>query len=152
MSAVETRAEPSALSVPAGEERPPRRPRRLPRPTPWWAAVAGVLLLAFVLRLWGVKHGLPYAYNADENAHYVPRAIGLFGHDWDPGYFVNPPAFTYVLHIVFGLWYGGRVGVSDAFAANPTPVWALARFCAAALGTLSVGLLYLFGARLIDRR
>ena len=42
----------------------------------WRLGVAGVLLLALGLRLWGLKQGLPYAYNADENAHFLPRAIG----------------------------------------------------------------------------
>ena len=45
---------------------------------------------ALGLRLWGLKQGLPYAYNADENAHFLPRAIGMFGHELDPGYYVNP--------------------------------------------------------------
>src|SRR3712207_7364600 len=49
--------------------------------------------------------------SADENAHFVPKAIGLFGHDWNPDYFVNPPGYTYLLHIVFAVWYGGREGV-----------------------------------------
>ena len=44
----------------------------------------------------GLKHGLPYVYNADENAHFVPRAIGMFGHGFNPHYFVNPPAYTYL--------------------------------------------------------
>ena len=63
-------------------------------------ARVAALLLALGLRLWGLKQGLPYAYNADENAHFLPRAIGMFGHELDPGYFVNPPAYTYVLHVL----------------------------------------------------
>jgi hypothetical protein len=118
----------------------------------WGLAVGAVLLLAFSLRVWGVGHGLPYAYNADENAHFVTRAIGLFGHDWNPNYFVNPPAYTYLVHVVLGLWYGGRAGVSDAFAADPTNIWIMARVLAGALGTLAVWLLYLAGSRLFDRR
>ena len=78
-----------------------------------------VLAVALGLRVWGVKQGLPYAYNADENAHFVPNAIGLFGHGWDPHYFVNPPAYTYLLHVVFAVWFGGRAGVSNAFADQP---------------------------------
>ena len=118
----------------------------------WGAAVGAVLLLAFGLRVWGIDHGLPYAYNADENAHFVTRAIGLFGHDWDPNYYVNPPAYTYLVHIALGLWFGGREGVSNAFAADPTEIWIISRTLAALLGTLAVWLLYLAGARLIDRR
>jgi len=118
----------------------------------WGAAVGGLLVLAFALRIWGNGHGLPYAYNADENAHFVTRAIGLFGHDWDPNYYINPPAYTYLVHLVLGVWYGGRAGVSNSFAADPTQIWLIARTLAALLGTVAVWLLYLAGARLVDRR
>src|SRR5688572_11187285 len=149
---------------------PPRRPsprpplaRRLPRVSvpsaasrredwPWWLAVAALLLVALLLRLWGNDHGLPYAYNADENGHFVPRAIGIYGHEWNPDYFVNPPAYTYLLHIVFTVWFGGREGVSRLFATDPTEVWVVARTVSAVLGTMAVGLLYLAGAKLFDRR
>ncbi len=119
---------------------------------PWWLAVALLLAAAACLRVWGVGHGLPYAYNADENAHFVPGAIGLFGHSYNPHYFVNPPAYTYLLHAVFAVWFGGREGVSRAFATDPTEVFTVARLTAAALGTLAVWLVYLAGARLVDRR
>ncbi len=118
----------------------------------WGAAVAGLLLLSLALRLWGNSHGLPYAYNADENAHFVTRSIGLFGHDWDPNYYINPPAYTYLVHIVLGVWYGGRAGVSNSFAADPTQIWIIARTVAAVMGTIAVWLLYLAGTRLVDRR
>jgi 4-amino-4-deoxy-L-arabinose transferase-like glycosyltransferase len=114
-------------------------------------AVAALLTGAFVLRVWGIDHGMPWAYNTDENSHFVPRAIGMFGHDLNPRYFVNPPAFTYVLHAVFGVWFGGREGVSEAFASDPTPVWITARLTAAALSTLAVGLLIWAGTRLFGR-
>jgi 4-amino-4-deoxy-L-arabinose transferase-like glycosyltransferase len=118
----------------------------------WGLAIGAVLLLAFGLRIWGVAHGTPYAYNADENAHFVTRAIGLFGHDWNPNYFVNPPAYTYLVHILLGVWYGGRAGVSDAFATDPTDIWIMTRVLAGVLGTIAVWLLYLAGSRLVDRR
>ena len=118
----------------------------------WGAAIGAVLLVAFLLRIWGVGHGLPYAYNADENAHFVTRAIGLFGHDWDPKYYVNPPAYTYLVHLALGVWYGGRAGVSNSFAADPTEIWIIARTLAALTGTLAVWLLYLGASRLVDRR
>jgi hypothetical protein len=118
-----------------------------------WGGAVGVLLIgALALRLWGVKHGLPYAYNADENAHFVPKAIQLFGHGWNPHYFVNPPAYTYVLHLVFAVWYGGREGVSSTFALDQGQVFIIARVVSAGLGTLAVWALYLAGARFFDRR
>ena len=71
---------------------------------------------------------------------------------YDPHYFpANPPGFTYLLHLLFAVWFGGRAGVSHTFAVDPTTVFVLARATAAVLGTLAVWLLYLAGARLFDR-
>src|SRR5947208_14292365 len=103
----------------------------------WGAAVAALLAVAFALRIWGVRQGLPYAYNVDENAHFVPKAIQLFGHGWNPHYFVNPPAYTYLLHLVFAVWYGGRESVSNTFATNQTEVFVIARVTVAVLGTVA---------------
>ncbi|MEA2269778.1 MAG: hypothetical protein QOC64_2388 [Solirubrobacteraceae bacterium] len=147
MSAVETAPTPPA---PAPPPRP--APDRGGRRWPWWLGLAALLTVALGLRLWGIGHGLPYAYNADENAHFVPGAIGLFGHGYNPHYFVNPPAYTYLLHVVFALWFGGREGVSSAYATHPTEVFVVARVTAAVVGTVAVWLLYCAGARLADRR
>ena len=104
------------------------------------------------LRLWGIRHGLPYVFNADEGAHFVPRAIGMFGHSLNPQYFVNPPAFTYLLHFAFWARWGSREAVGGAFAADPSTAFAIARVLAALLGVAAVGLLAWAGARLFDRR
>ena len=132
-------------------ERAVRRERRRER-LRWAPWVALLLLLSFGLRVWGAKQGLPYAYNADENAHFVPKAIGLFGHSWNPDYFVNPPAYTYLLHVVFAIWFGGREGVSSSYAADPTEVFYVARLVSAACGTIAVWLLYLAGTKLFNDR
>jgi hypothetical protein len=124
---------------------------RAARPSPYLIALAALLIGALVLRLWGLKHGLPYVYNADENAHFVPRAIGMFDHSYNPGYFINPPAFTYLLHALFWLGWGGD-GVQAAYAADTGDVFAVARAASAVLGTVAVGLLAWAGARLFDRR
>src|SRR4051794_6017691 len=157
MSAVETPPQAAAARpapAPSGWaaaalERPRARRRSDAR---WALALAALLAGAFVLRVWGAKQGLPYAYNADENAHFVPKAIGLFGHSLNPDYFVNPPAFTYLLHAVFAVGYGGREGVSHAFATDPGAVFLVGRISAAVCGVVAVGLLFAAGARLFDRR
>ena len=118
----------------------------------WPAAVAALVLAAFGLRLWGFRQGLPYVYNADENAHFVAGAIGMFGHTYNPHYFINPPGLTYLLHAAFQVGFGGRDGVSASYAADPTNVFAFARALSGALGAIAVGLLAGAGARLFDRR
>jgi len=122
------------------------------RVTPTGLALGGILLGAFLLRIWGAEHGLPYAYNADENAHFVPRAIGMFLTNGDPNYYVNPAGYTNVLFLVFAVWFGGREGVSSTFASNPADVFLVARVTAAVLGTIGIWLLYLAGRRFFDRR
>ena len=117
----------------------------------WPAALLGLFVAALILRLVGFKTGLPYVYNADENAHFVPRAIGMFGHGWNPGYFINPPAFTYVLHVLFAIrWGTDPASVGGAFAANPTEAFAIARAASGFLGALAVPLTAIAGARLFE--
>jgi Dolichyl-phosphate-mannose-protein mannosyltransferase len=116
-----------------------------------WPALAGVLIAAVSLRLWGVAQGLPYVYNLDESDHFVPRAVAMFGHGLNPHYFANPPALTYLLHLAFAVWFGGGAGVRHAYALHPQDVYVLARVATALLGTAAVWLLYLVGSRLFDR-
>jgi Dolichyl-phosphate-mannose-protein mannosyltransferase len=113
--------------------------------------LAGVLLATLGLRLWGIKQGLPYSYNVDEATHFVPRAVGFFGHDLNPNYFLNPPAYSYLLYIVFELWFGSADAVARAYTSDPTTVFVVARVVAAVLGTVAVWLTYLFGTRLFTR-
>src|SRR5688572_6796101 len=72
----------------------------------WPLALIGLFVAALALRLVGLKTGLPYVYNADENSHFVPRAVGMFGHSLNPDYFINPPAFTYAIHALFAVRWG----------------------------------------------
>jgi hypothetical protein len=117
-----------------------------------WPGLAVVLAGGLALRLWGVAQGLPYAYNADEADHFVPHAIEMFQKGTlNPEYFANPPAYTYVLHFLFALWYGGAAGAVHAFAVHPQAVYTLARVAAALLGTAALWLLYATGARLFNR-
>jgi hypothetical protein len=117
-----------------------------------WAGLALVLLGGLGLRLWSVRQGLPYVYNTDEADHFVPRAVEMFVRgSLNPHYFANPPAFTYVLHYLFAVSYGGASGVERALALHPTEVYTLARVAAAVLGTAALWLLYATGARLFNR-
>jgi hypothetical protein len=114
--------------------------------------LAVVLACALALRLWGVREGLPYVYDIDEAAHFVPRALEMSGlHHLNPHYFANPPALTYLLHLVFAVRFGGYAGVTRAAALHPSEVYFVARATVAVLGALAVWLLYILGARLFGR-
>jgi len=117
-----------------------------------WPLLAAILLGALGLRLWGIKQGLPYVYNIDEAGHFVPKAVAMSAHGLNPDYFVNPPALTYVLHLVFVLWFAGGHSLTHEYTLHPDRVFLVARVVVAVLGTGAVWLLYLLGARLFDRR
>src|SRR5438132_13879489 len=77
------------------------------RPSGWALAVGGLLVGALALRLWGIKQGLPYVYNIDEASNFVPTAVSFyFTGSWNPHYFINPPAFSYLLHEVYAVCIG----------------------------------------------
>ena len=131
----------------------PSAPARARRPDAWALGVAALLVGALGLRLWGIKHGLPYVYNVDEASNFVPTAVSYFFTDsWNPHYFINPPAFSYLLYAVFGVWFGGGDDVGRALASDPTAVFVVGRVTSAVLGTAAVGFVYLTAARLYDRR
>ena len=128
-------------------------------PSPFGLALAGILALAFGLRLWGIKHGLPFVYNVDEGSNFVPTAVSYYFTDsYNPHYFINPPAFSYLLHVVLGTWFGGgwpfgaEKEAGSAFATDPSAVFVVSRTTSAVLGTAAVAFVYLTGARLYDRR
>ncbi|HTD10418.1 MAG TPA: hypothetical protein VK680_16155, partial [Solirubrobacteraceae bacterium] len=80
----------------ATAEQTPEAPHVAPVPhgsRRWvWPALTAVLLGGLGLRLWGVRQGLPYAYNADEADHFVPHALKMFAQGTlNPHYFANPP-------------------------------------------------------------
>jgi 4-amino-4-deoxy-L-arabinose transferase-like glycosyltransferase len=110
-----------------------------------------LLTVTLAVRLWGVKQGLPYSYNSDEATHFIPRAVAFFSHDYNPQYFLNPPAYSYLLHLVFELWFGSADAVRRTFAEDPTEVFVVARVVAAVLGTVAVWLTYLAGERFFNR-
>ncbi len=130
-----------------------RAPRLSAARLAWPAALLGLFAAAFVLRLIGLRTGLPYVYNADENSHFVPRAVGMFGHGFNPHYFVNPPAFTYVVHFLYVLRYGlDPASIGGAYAADPTGAFTIARAASAFLGAAAVPLTAIAGARLFEDR
>ncbi|MGI8633680.1 MAG: glycosyltransferase family 39 protein [Solirubrobacterales bacterium] len=119
--------------------------------SPWAWGLAAVMALGLVLRLWGIQYGLPFAYNIDERAHFVPRAVEMFGGSLDPDYQLNPAGYTYAAAAGMALVYRSAETVQSTFADDPTAIFTVARVVSALLGTAAIGLLYLAGRRLFGR-
>jgi hypothetical protein len=106
---------------------------------------------ALGLRLWSIRYGLPWVYNRDEETHFVPRAVQMFGGSFNPHYFENPPALTYLFYLVFRIRFSAS-GFRHAFAADPTAAYEIARVLVALISTASVAFVYWAGTRWFDRR
>jgi hypothetical protein len=117
-----------------------------------WPTLAAILAAGLALRLWGARQGLPFVFNTDEADHFLPHAVEMFQRGTlNPHYFANPPAFTYLLHFLLAIAYGGGNGAIRALRLEPAEVYTLARVAAAVLGTAALWLLYATGARLFGR-
>ena len=144
----------SATASPARVRRRGRRPAALAPRATWIALVAASSSLAFVLRIVGYKTGLPYVYNADENSHFVPRAIGMFGHSPNPELLHQPARLHVRRPRALHACAGGRTRRRSAARSRPirrprSPSPAPRR---AFLGALAVALTAIAGARLFDDR
>ena len=122
--------------------------RRVAKP----AYLVLLLLLAagFILRVKNNGYGLPYVYNVDEGSHFTARAVGMLDGDWNPHYFQNPSAFTYLAHIALQFRFGK--GAIDAFKLDPTAIYETTRTVAALLCLVGVVAIFWAGRRLWDAR
>ena len=118
-------------------------------------AVLGPMLLAgLVLRVLHNDHGLPYVYYVDEGSHFTKRAVEVF-RDANPGYFQNPSAYTYLLHLLYravSLPFGGGEKVIGGYRNNADWVFELSRGLAAVLCLAGVVAVYFAGRQLWNRR
>jgi len=112
--------------------------------------LAAILLAACGLRVWSLGNGLPYAYNLDERAHFVPHAVAMTGGDLNPGYFINPPFLTYILAAWLSVIHLG--GVERWFADDAGAVFLAGRWISVFFGVASVGATYVAGKVWFERR
>jgi 4-amino-4-deoxy-L-arabinose transferase-like glycosyltransferase len=105
-----------------------------------------LVVVGLVLRVKNNDYGLPYVYNVDEGSHFTARAVGMLGGDWNPHYFQNPSAFTYLAHFALALRFGHAA--IDAFRLDPTSIYVTTRTVAALLCTVGVVAVFWAGRRL----
>ena len=118
-------------------------------------AVLGLILAAgLVLRVLHNDHGLPYVYYVDEGSHFTKRAVEMF-RDLSPGYFQNPSAYTYLLHLVYRVLavpLGGSEEIIAGYKTSANWVFEISRGLAAILCLAGVVGTYIAGRQLWDRR
>ncbi|MDA0179184.1 glycosyltransferase family 39 protein [Solirubrobacter phytolaccae] len=114
------------------------------------AILALILLVAFGLRVWSLGHGLPYAYNLDERAHFVPHAVAMTTGDLNPGYFINPPFLTYILAGWLSVIHLG--GVEQWFADDAGAVFLAGRWISVFFGVGTVAATYFAGKAWFGRK
>jgi dolichyl-phosphate-mannose-protein mannosyltransferase len=74
--------------------------------SPIYLALLLIVVVGLVLRVLHNTYGLPYVYNIDEGSHFTNRAVGMFGGSADPGYYQNPSAYTYLVHLALRFQFG----------------------------------------------
>jgi hypothetical protein len=117
-----------------------------------------IILIAFLLRIWGVDFGLPHIYHTDE-WNEVKRALklgaGIF--DFDR---VGKGGYFYLLFLEYGVYFVimkiiGLVKSADdflfSFFQDPTNIWMIGRITTVMIGTLNCFFVYLLGKNAFSR-
>lgn len=114
-------------------------------------ALTFIVILAVVLRTWGIRFGLPYQYHYDEHS-YVCQALnlgkGTIGNQPNPTGFSNILFIEYGIYFIFG--YVFKIFSSmDAFEwsyrDNPSNFYFMSRMTIVFFGSLSVIVVYYIG-------
>jgi 4-amino-4-deoxy-L-arabinose transferase-like glycosyltransferase len=118
--------------------------------------LAGLLLVALAVRVWGIAWQLPWLLHPDE--HYVAGALRMWAtRDPNPHYFLNPSLLTYWLAALYvplrGALYlsAALFGTPDA-SARVVGEYLVGRLNSAVLGTATVWTTYRLGCLILDRR
>ena len=124
------------------------------------SGLVAVLSLAVILRVLGLRFGLPHTLTRPDEDATVAIALKFFSRSFNPGFFDWPSLFMYVTTIAFvGYFQVGRLigwfPYESRFLAaatrNQAPLRVITRSLSAAAGVLTVATVYAIGRRLFDR-
>ncbi len=113
-----------------------------------------VLLVAFLLRVYGIRFGLPHIYHPDEPAVVGPVHLMVQTGDFNPHWFNWPSlyfyiqVFVYVARFLFGASRGSYASLADVTLPG---FYFWGRLVTALLGTFTVYVVYLIGKKMFDR-
>ena len=115
----------------------------------------GILLLAAVVRVWGIGYGLPCSYCRPDEDRLLAVALQLGRGDLDPGYYIWPGLPFYLSRLVLEASAPLRPALSQGSAwrlylADPAFVHLVFRYVFCVFGVATVFLLYRLGRRLFS--
>src|SRR5262249_60767018 len=93
------------------------------------AALGALLLLGGVLRLWGLRFGLPHDFSRPDEEKIVGAALGVLQGDLNPHIFLYPSLFIYANAAVYWVLFAierivgataSRADFAASAAADPT--------------------------------
>jgi 4-amino-4-deoxy-L-arabinose transferase-like glycosyltransferase len=119
--------------------------------------LAALLLIAFLLRAWGARFGLPeYVYHPDEHAIVERAASILRTGEYSPHWFNYPSAYIYLqamAYIPYFLISAAR-GFGHGIPTSPAPYgfYYAGRLLTALMGTLTVVAAYGLASKAFNRR
>ena len=121
-----------------------------------WVTLGLLFLVAFGVRAWGVRFGLPeYFYHPDEHA-IVDRATAILQTgDYNPHWFNYPSTYIYVQALTYIPYFlvSAARGFGDTVpGSTPHGFYFAGRLMTALIGALTVPLVYVLGKKAFDRR
>ena len=116
-----------------------------------------ILLLAFVIRIWGVGFCLPFRYCHIDESVVIFYTMRFFGGDFNPYPFFDYPALhLYVLFIIYFFYMifsGHSPGTfMDLFMNDPSAVYLIGRAISVIMGVATVYVTYRIAKRLYDEK
>lgn len=117
------------------------------------AMLWGIVVLAVVLRAWGLSHQLPDRAYIEED-EFIYTALKYGSGDLNPHWFFHPPLYSYLLFALYGAyyllgaaagWFRGAEGFILQYLVDPSAFYIIARGLSVLLSVPAVLLLYRFG-------
>ena len=121
--------------------------------------LSGILLIAVLLRFYGVGFGLPHTECRPDETSLVYKALGFFSGDLNPHFFNYPSLYMYTLFVVYGVYFLSDYllgfSTSDMLTEvilHPDRFILISRLLSATLGSASVWMVYVISKRLLNVR
>lgn len=118
-----------------------------------------ILILAFVLRVWGIAFGLPLLETRPDELTSISIALDVLSGEFNPHFFVYPSLHIYLLSFLYLIYYAiGRIAgtfktlvdLAVEFSLDPTILHLIARLMSVVFAVATIYLLYRLTKRLLN--